>query len=921
MMDQLGNHCQLTGRKPSALPVTGEQVACILSVIGAGLLASCMIFWHKKGRLKRRRMMTISNHKTIWQYVSVFLFMIFLIILGGHVQAKDVASGTELKKALEQGEQAITVKSPSGMLTLPKNTAITQNVTIDFNQTVLFFEDNQSPALIGKNNCKVHTKNAFVIQNDINPSELIYGGAPKLNGKGTMSAYYANGFGIVSGLQAHGGQLESLTFENINWNTPKILSANHFLSQDTGATYFEGKNIFNYCAEKGTESIIANALIVTKGTTSINDTGSGKALWYSGNDQESEMRLEVYSGASLQWLGRSNNYGWIEHNATSKDKKFILDNKGTMTFHFGNTTKFKTTLSRFWQVRFFLREDAKTFIYTKSKIWDLEMFEASQSGEKLTSSTVSDPDKSSFYFRAFKGSTTLLDSDDHLVSAANNNRWPKNPYYSENRIYTAITEVSTFVMSSASTDMLNGNPDFKLYANLETDLQLPVPKLRFHGIKDSRVGWVMGKGYHVSRNVEVLCADINSIVSYNPGNGSVAPPLDNYNNSNYIIVCPENTTPEQPQEPTLPITPPSLPIVVPQVTAKTNWSVCDEETLRNTYYLEDMDIYGASKLFSRTSQMPQNFEVDLIAQNTFKLSVTLKTSQTDFPHDLIYRTGNGDQTLIPNQSLQILTDQLMTTTDGLRYTTSYGDQEGFFVSSSRQIAEEKSYPVTLEWMLEETGQPVQTITTDGEVTFGKNGVMLKPNLPFVSSNLLANPNQEQETGALELSFTKWPKTFNFGTINISALSQAKGLQKSALKKADDNVTDLVGNQTLQVFDGRVFKSGINWSVNAKATTFKESGTAREIKGAKIKLTKTQAVTTDTNQSSNLSSQKDIEILADDQNTSTTTLFGNENGKQVKGWSDLTWDPEHVTLDIPQNQAKLGTFESVVTWTLVDQAFK
>ena len=916
-----GQSLPTTGRKPSALPVTGEQVACILSVIGAGLLASCMIFWHKKGRLKRRRMMTISNHKTIWQYVSVFLFMIFLIILGGHVQAKDVASGTELKKALEQGEQAITVKSPSGMLTLPKNTAITQNVTIDFNQTVLFFEDNQSPALVGKNNCKVHIKNAFVIQNDINPSELIYGGAPKLNGKGTMSAYYANGFGIVSGLQAHGGQLESLTFENINWNTPKILSANHFLSQDTGATYFEGKNIFNYCAEKGTESIIANALIVTKGTTSINDTGSGKALWYSGNDQEPEMRLEVYSGASLQWLGRSNNYGWIEHNATSKDKKFILDNKGTMTFHFGNTTKFKTTLSRFWQVRFFLREDAKTFIYTKSKIWDLEMFEASQSGEKLTSSTVSDPDKSSFYFRAFKGSTTLLDSDDHLVSAANNNRWPKNPYYSENRIYTAITEVSTFVMSSASTDMLNGNPDFKLYANLETDLQLPVPKLRFHGIKDSRVGWVMGKGYHVSRNVEVLCADINSIVSYNPGNGSVAPPLDNYNNSNYIIVCPENTTPEQPQEPTLPITPPSLPIVVPQVTAKTNWSVCDEETLRNTYYLEDMDIYGASKLFSRTSQMPQNFEVDLIAQNTFKLSVTLKTSQTDFPHDLIYRTGNGDQTLIPNQSLQILTDQLMTTTDGLRYTTSYGDQEGFFVSSSRQIAEEKSYPVTLEWMLEETGQPVQTITTDGEVTFGKNGVMLKPNLPFVSSNLLANPNQEQETGALELSFTKWPKTFNFGTINISALSQAKGLQKSALKKADDNVTDLVGNQTLQVFDGRVFKSGINWSVNAKATTFKESGTAREIKGAKIKLTKTQAVTTDTNQSSNLSSQKDIEILADDQNTSTTTLFGNENGKQVKGWSDLTWDPEHVTLDIPQNQAKLGTFESVVTWTLVDQAFK
>ena len=48
-------------------------------------------------------------------------------------------------------------------------------------------------------------------------SELTYGGAPKLNGKGEMTAYYTNRFGIVSGLQAHGAQLERLTFENINW--------------------------------------------------------------------------------------------------------------------------------------------------------------------------------------------------------------------------------------------------------------------------------------------------------------------------------------------------------------------------------------------------------------------------------------------------------------------------------------------------------------------------------------------------------------------------------------------------------------------------------------------------------------------------------------------------------------------------------
>ncbi|MGO3607735.1 MAG: hypothetical protein ACTJFC_07230 [Pseudolactococcus laudensis] len=450
-----------------------------------------------------------------------------------------------------------------------------------------------------------------------------------------------------------------------------------------------------------------------------------------------------------------------------------------MTFHFGVSTNFKTTLSRFWQVRFFLQESAKTFIYTKGKIWDLEMFETSQSGEKLTSANVSDPDKSSFYFRAFKGSTTLLDSDDHLVSAANNNRWPKNPYYSENRIYTAITEVSTFVMSSASTDMLNSNPNFKLYANLESDLKLPVPKLRFHAIYDSRQGWVSGKGYHTSRNVEVLCADSDAIVSYSPSSGTVLPPLDNYNKSNYIIVCPENETPAQPKEPTLPITPSPLPIVLPEVKPKTNWSVCDEETLENAYSLEDMDIYGAAKLFSRTSQMPQDFKVTLLAKNTFKIRVTLKTSQADFPHD----TVKGDIKLVPNQAFDILSDSLMTSTDGLNYTISFGDQEGIFVSSSRQIAEEKSYPLTLEWILEETGQAIQTILTDGRVTFGKNGLILNPNSPFATGNPLENPNQEQNTGALELSFTKWPKTFNFGTINISASSQSKGIQKGALRKA------------------------------------------------------------------------------------------------------------------------------------------
>ena len=48
-----GQSLPTTGRNPSALPVTGEQVACVLSVIGAGLLASCMIYWHKKRQIEK----------------------------------------------------------------------------------------------------------------------------------------------------------------------------------------------------------------------------------------------------------------------------------------------------------------------------------------------------------------------------------------------------------------------------------------------------------------------------------------------------------------------------------------------------------------------------------------------------------------------------------------------------------------------------------------------------------------------------------------------------------------------------------------------------------------------------------------------------------------------------------------------------
>ena len=104
--------------------------------------------------------MKTTSSKPVWHYFSLLFLFVFLITIGAKVQAKDVASGTELKQALAQGESSITVTSP--MLTLPKNTDITHDVTINFNNAVLFFEDNQTPALMGKNNCAVRIQNAFV---------------------------------------------------------------------------------------------------------------------------------------------------------------------------------------------------------------------------------------------------------------------------------------------------------------------------------------------------------------------------------------------------------------------------------------------------------------------------------------------------------------------------------------------------------------------------------------------------------------------------------------------------------------------------------------------------------------------------------------------------------------------------------------
>ena len=60
--NQLGGEpLPTTGTKQGALPVTGEQAACIASIVGAVVLTSCLIIWQKKRRKEKEG--NIENFK------------------------------------------------------------------------------------------------------------------------------------------------------------------------------------------------------------------------------------------------------------------------------------------------------------------------------------------------------------------------------------------------------------------------------------------------------------------------------------------------------------------------------------------------------------------------------------------------------------------------------------------------------------------------------------------------------------------------------------------------------------------------------------------------------------------------------------------------------------------------------------------
>lgn len=173
----------------------------------------------------------------------------------------------------------------------------------------------------------------------------------------------------------------------------------------------------------------------------------------------------------------------------------------------------------------------------------------------------------------------------------------------------------------------------------------------------------------------------------------------------------------------------------------------------------------------------------------------------------------------------------------------------------------------------------------------------------------------------DLAFTKNPKVFNFGTQNVSAKIQAQGPYTVKALNEDTDVDKTPfkdGKQTLQVYDGRPAGSNLdNWQVTVKATPFTDVKTSKTLAGATIHLNGAKTCVRD--KAGDVTVAPTIAIATDGQTTSA--VFGVENGNQAKEHTDLSWKAEEVELQMAGSEAKVGEFQSVVTWTLTDAAFK
>ncbi|SJZ53331.1 hypothetical protein SAMN02745116_00658 [Pilibacter termitis] len=821
---------------------------------------------------------SIRRRKLKIKLSVLFAFMLSVFFLSENVLAKDVTNGDELADALAKKEASITVKSKK--ITIPSQTDILADVTIDFNGARVFFEKDDLPAMIGKNNAEVTLKN-FNVTGEKNG---VYKFAPTTDGKSRMDAYFVNRYGLVSGKVSHGADMRNLIFQDVTWIAPIIQDNNRFLVQETGSATFRGKNFFQYAGSKNLPSLEAAELLVMNGMTLLDDKSSTGALWYSSNQSKLDrMRVYVENRSELFWTAENNQYGWVETNSNSKNRRFILNNKGTLEFKFGKSATFQNSRSKFWQVRYLLERNAKTFINTRGKIFDFDMFESSQNGNLANAQEASNVNNSSYYFRAESGSVSFFDADGKIVSRKNNQQ---TNYAKQNRIVLNANGANTFIMASNEQDFFDRNENFNLtfnnrdmYALADRDIDMVISNEHLPNLR--------GDFANVSSSIRFLWVRAKAIGIF------------------------PTTSPDKPQFPRQPVIP---------VLTRYEWFLPEDETFRHSYSLEELDVFGETKQMNRTSARKQTFDLSLDQPRQFKLTVKLKTDKTNFPHELIYKTSQGEKVLTPNKEEEIFTDRTMSTQDKENFSHEFDVDEGFFVKTGRKIAKEKDYPYELEWKLSIVGENPNVVTTKGNVLIKKSGTLVMPLQPHLSGNTLKNPNTEKEADPFGLSFTKVPRIFNFGSVGLDYMKVKNGITSKATIKANDDVTNQEGKQVLQIFDGRMFDKGISWSVSASATTFTNSTKAEELKGVKIILHNVQGSSADKTSNSGFSykqTQNTMEIIADNK-ASSTELFGVVNGKQAKGWNEISWQPEDVTLDIPAGEAKLGSFSSIVTWNLEDK---
>lgn len=227
----------------------------------------------------------------------------------------------------------------------------------------------------------------------------------------------------------------------------------------------------------------------------------------------------------------------------------------------------------------------------------------------------------------------------------------------------------------------------------------------------------------------------------------------------------------------------------------------------------------------------------------------------------------------------------------------------------------KKTVITATMLLSLLGMPAVMATADSTARTDTNLELTEntgPTVPVDPTNP-ANPQDPADPdnpatgnmGALTLDVA--PKTFNFGSV-----------QTYAAEHTYEATTTDSGHQYLQVTDNRGTDEQ-GWAVTVEQdqdlTETAESGT-HVLTGTTIHVP--AGIARNSLASSSVDPDTNLDVkTADVTNTSgAVTVFSTTTTPSAgKGTSVKAWDPTDVTLTIPQNTAKPGTYTNTLTWTL------